>query len=290
MKQIEILSILPFTGNEISSKGSKKQLSGISTGFPSLDYFTDGFQKSDLIVIASNSAMEKSFFAINIAKIVTEQKKGVLFFSLEMPPSDIIQHMFGPEAKINGSKIWLDAFSNGDYEELLGIAESKSGFPLIIDGSQLLSVARLRELLCKMHENKKISPISLIIIDSFQFIQSAQMQNVEKEREKFSRIFHDLKLLARELSLPVICLAGLNDAFEGGVGKKPNLIDLRESGLLEPTADVVFFLHCDRGLIRENKMVQTKVELVVVKQRNGPVGDFQLNFDPKSGLFSESSE
>ena len=260
-------------------------LSGISSGFYELDAITQGFQKSNLSIIAGRPSMGKTALGLNIASNVMKQKKlSVLFFSLEMSREQIMYRFLSMETGISQIKLQSGKLSKTDWLKLNKIIKIFSRLPLMIDDTFNLSTQDIRSKIKEMllEQNK----IGLIVIDYIQLIESSQLK-IENRTQELSQISRSLKMLAREFNIPVIALSQLSRNVENRVDKKPMLSDLRESGSIEQDADLVILLYrADyyNSTFSKIKNNQT-IELIIAKQRNGPTGSISLQFSEKCMKF-----
>jgi len=270
---------------ELKERSLNPQSFGINSGFYDLDSLTQGFQKSDLIILAGRPSMGKTAFGLNIAaNIIKSSKLPVIFFSLEMSKEQIIYRLLSMEADINQMRLKSGKLSQSDWARLNKVIKILSRLPLFIDDTSSLSIPDIRsKLKTIIFEQGKIG---LIIIDYLQLMQNSLLKN-ENRVQELSQITRSLKILAREFNIPVIALSQLSRNVENRVDKKPILSDLRESGSIEQDADVVLMLYRDQSN-NGNKLdlsVIQSTELIIAKQRNGPIGSIKLEFDEKRTKF-----
>ena len=256
----------------------KGELTGVRTGFPDLDSLTWGFQRSDLIILAARPSMGKTSLALNIAENAAIPARGdispVLFFSLEMTSNQLMQRMILSRAKVN-MKLLRDGFLSRNGEESMRMMESGSAIgraPLFIDDSSSITVSHIRARARRLHAR---TPLGMIVVDYLQLI-AATNAAVSREQQ-VSEASRGLKALAKELNVPVIVLSQLNRASEKE-NRPPRLSDLRESGAIEQDADVVLMLSRPKGADEQFQVAADEAELIVAKQRNGPVGVVKLSF------------
>ena len=258
----------------------KGELTGVSSGFKDLDALTFGFQKQEMIILAARPSMGKTSFALNIAESAALPKKGegvsVLVFSLEMSSAQLALRMLCSRARVN-MKLLREGLipKNGEeFKNLVNVADEFSKAPIFIDDSSHLTImelrAKSRRLCARMN-----GTIGLIIVDYLQLISSTDPQ-VPREQQ-VSEISRGLKALAKELNVPVIVLSQLNRSSEKE-NRTPKLSDLRESGSIEQDADVVLMLARPKDADEKFQVAADSAELIVAKQRNGPVGDLKLTF------------
>ena len=271
--------------SELKQKSLNPALSGLISGFYELDSFTQGFQKSDLIIIAGRPSMGKTALALNIGlNIIKSQNLPILFFSLEMSKEQLIYRLITTETSISNMRLKTGNLYREDWLKLNEIIKDFSSLPFFIDDIPDLTIQdikmKIRKLIFEQNQ------IGLVIIDYLQLMQNSKLK-LENRSQELSQITRSLKNLAREFQVPVIALSQLSRSVENRPNKKPILSDLRESGAIEQDADVVLMLYRESyynsNLLHENNNVQ----LIVAKQRNGPTGTINLKFDPKLMQFSD---
>ncbi len=251
----------------------KQHITGIATGFEKFDYMTSGLQASDLIIIAGRPSMGKSALAVSLAEYAgIEQKKGVAIFSLEMSKEQLVQRMLCAQARVDAHKVRSGFLSPADWPKLTAAAGRLSESKIFIDDTPAISALELR---AKARRLKKNYEIELLILDYLQLMRSSIPS--DNRQQEISEISRSLKALARELNIPVIALSQLSRAVESRQDHKPQLSDLRESGAIEQDADLVVLLMREEyyNPTEENKGV---ADVIVAKQRNGPVGTLKLAF------------
>lgn len=251
----------------------KQHVTGIPTGFEKFDHMTSGLQNSDLIIIAGRPSMGKSALAISMAEYAgIEQKQGVAVFSLEMSKEQLVQRMLCSQARVDAHKVRSGFLSPSDWPKLTAAAGRLSESKIFIDDTPAISVLELR---AKARRLKANQGIELIILDYLQLMRSTIQS--ESRQQEISEISRSLKALARELNVPVIALSQLSRAVESRQDHKPQLSDLRESGAIEQDADLVVLLMREEyyNPTEENKGV---ADVMIAKQRNGPVGTVKLAF------------
>jgi len=263
---------------------NKASVTGISTGFKKLNELTSGFQRSDLIIIAGRPSMGKTAFALNIAlNSAIETKRGTAIFSLEMSKEQLVQRMLCSEARVDSSKLRGGFLRESDWPKLTKAASTLSDAPIFIDDTPALNVLEMR---AKARRLKKEHQLSLIMVDYLQLMRSEITESREREISDISR---SLKALAKELDVPVVALSQLNRGVESRTDKRPQLADLRESGSLEQDADVVAFIYRDDAYNRDSPE-RGVAEIIIGKQRNGPVGTVKLKFFHEFTRFEELEE
>ncbi len=273
--------------SELKTKSLKSELSGIPSGFYDLDSLTQGFQKSDLIIIAGRPSMGKTAFGLNIASNVLKKLKlPVLFFSLEMSKEQIMYRLLAMETSINQMKLKSGKLSQDDWTKLNKMIKIFSKLPFFIDDIFNLSIqdirSKIKTIIFEQNE------IGLIIIDYIQLMESSKIKTDNRVRE-LSQITRSLKTIAREFNIPIIALSQLSRSVENRIDKKPILSDLRESGSIEQDADLVILLYRNDhyNSITETEQASQLIELIIAKQRNGPTGIAKLKFDKKYTKFSD---
>ncbi|NLI77769.1 MAG: replicative DNA helicase [Candidatus Riflebacteria bacterium] len=254
----------------------KQAITGVPSGFAKLDEFTAGFQPSDLIIVAARPSMGKTAFCLNIAQYAAHQcQMPALVFSLEMSKSQLATRLMCSEARIDGQKVRRGFLGDEDWSKITLTAGVLENTPLFIDDTP---GATLLEIRSKARRAASQEKIKLIIIDYLQLITMPGSGNQDNRQQEVSAISRGLKGLARELNVPVICLSQLSRAVESRTDKRPMLSDLRESGAIEQDADVVLFLYRDIYYNPKKEESRNKAEVIIAKQRNGPVGSLELAF------------
>jgi len=251
----------------------KENITGIPTGFHDLDVMTAGLQPSDLVVIAGRPSMGKSALVTCITEHVgVVEKAPVAFFSLEMAKEQLVQRMLCSHARVDAHKVRTGFLSQSDWPRLTNAAGKLSEAPIFIEDTPGLTVLEIR---AKARRLKSQHDIKLVIIDYLQLMQGHGRS--ENRQQEISEISRSLKALARELNAPVIAISQLSRAVEQRADKRPQLSDLRESGAIEQDADLVALLLREEYYTpsEENKGI---AELIVAKQRNGPVGTLKMTF------------
>ncbi|KJE26484.1 replicative DNA helicase [Geobacillus kaustophilus] len=249
-------------------------ITGIPTGFTELDRMTSGFQRSDLIIVAARPSVGKTAFALNIAQnVATKTSENVAIFSLEMSAQQLVMRMLCAEGNINAQNLRTGKLTPEDWGKLTMAMGSLSNAGIYIDDTPSIRVSDIR---AKCRRLKQESGLGMVVIDYLQLIQGSG-RNRENRQQEVSEISRSLKALARELEVPVIALSQLSRSVEQRQDKRPMMSDLRESGSIEQDADIVAFLYRDDYYNKdsENKNI---IEIIIAKQRNGPVGTVQLAF------------
>ena len=256
-------------------QGKKTLITGVPTGFKKFDNLTSGLQKSDLIILAARPSMGKTAFALNIARnAAIDGNITTAVFSLEMSKEQLSMRLLCSEARVDASRIRSGFLTQEDWLNLTGAASALTQAPIFIDDSPDISAmsirAKARRL--KMEEN-----LGLIVIDYLQLMKGSV--STERRDLEISEISRSLKALAKELELPVLALSQLNRKLEERSDKRPQLSDLRESGALEQDADIVTFIYRDEMYNKEeDNPKKGTAEIIIAKQRNGPVGVATLTF------------
>jgi len=256
----------------------KGELTGVSSGFKDLDALLWGFQRTEMIILAARPSMGKTSLALNFAEAVALPKKGppagVLIFSLEMGGAQLALRMLCSRARVN-MKLLRDGLlsKNGDEQNrLVQAADEFSKAPIFIDDSSAISIMQLRAKARRIHSR---SPLGFIVVDYLQLLSPTDPR-VPREQQ-VAEASRGLKALAKELDVPVLVLSQLNRSSEKD-NRAPKLSDLRESGSIEQDADVVLMLARPRDADEKFQVAADSAELIVAKQRNGPVGDLKLTF------------
>lgn len=261
---------------------NKGNVTGVATGFLDLDYRTAGMQPSDLILVAARPSMGKTAFVLNIAEYVAfKQNKTVAIFSLEMSKEQLVNRLFSMESKVDSQHLRTGNLSDAEWEKLIESAGIIGKSNLIIDDTPGISISEMRS---KCRKYKLEHNLEMIIIDYLQ-LMSGSGKSSDSRQQEISDISRSLKALARELHVPVIALSQLSRAVEQRPDHRPMLSDLRESGAIEQDADVVMFIYRDDYY---NKDTEKKgiAEIIIAKQRNGPIGTVELVWLPDFTKFA----
>lgn len=275
-----------------AEKGNVSLVTGLSTGYAPLDRISSGFHRSDLIIIAARPSMGKSSFALNIAtKMALKNNNSVAIFSLEMTKEQLTNRVLCSEAKVDLQKARTGQINKTEWEKIIHAAGKLQKANFILDDEPGLDSRTLR---AKARRIKREYGIDILLIDYLQ-LMSSRSRNSENRQQEISEISRSLKLLARELDITVVALSQLSRGVEQREDKRPRLSDLRESGAIEQDADMVMFLYRDSYYKRkkdgENESLilnePHESELIIGKQRNGPVGTIKLMFNPKLATFYE---
>ena len=261
--------------NEIAKNGSS--LLGASTGYKDLDSKLQGLQNGDLIIVAARPSMGKTALSMNIVENFVLNKDiagGVLVFSLEMPAESLTTRLLASNAKIDQQKVRSASMNQADLKKFMESSSKLKDLPLYIDDSSMLSPMELRARARRIARQEP-NGLSLIVVDYLQLMQLPASQ--ENRVNQISEISRSLKMLAKELNVPVIALSQLNRAVEQRPNKRPIMADLRDSGAIEQDADVILFIYRDE-VYNEDSEEGNKAEIIIGKQRNGPIGKVNLTF------------
>jgi len=265
----------------------KENYTGIPSGFSDLDTMTSGFQNSEFIIIGARPSVGKTALAMTMAANMSIEKKiSVGFFTLEMSENALMMRLIASESRINSNKLRSGMLKSADFKSLTDSAGRIYEAPLFIDDTPNMKLLDLRAQARRMKSKENVQ---IIFIDYIGLIEPESKSNVPRH-EQVAEISRSLKSLARELEIPIVCLSQVGRQSEG---KAPNLADLRESGSIEQDADVVMFLHRKKEIERDGdhgtSVNNTETELIIAKQRNGPIGTIPLVFIPKYTRFENLS-
>jgi len=260
----------------------KEHVTGVPTGFADIDELTSGFQPSDLIIIAGRPSMGKTAFCLNIAQYASMNKKmTVAVFSLEMAKEQLVMRMLCSEARIDAHRLRSGFLGQTDWPKLSTAAGRLADAYIYIDDTPALSSMEMR---AKTRRLKADKGLDLVIVDYLQ-LMSGRSRSDNREQE-ISEISRSLKALAKELGVPVVALSQLNRGVESRMDKRPILADLRESGAIEQDADVIIFIYRDE-IYNKESMEKGTAEIIIGKQRNGPVGTRKLTWLDKYTRFED---
>jgi replicative DNA helicase len=256
-----------------------KTITGVASGFTDLDELTSGFQPADLVIVAARPSMGKTALVLNIAQYAAIEKNvPVALFSLEMSKESLVQRMLTAEGRVDAQKMRKGLLRDEDYSRLARAAGILSGAPIWIDDSAGITLLEIRS---KARRLKADQDIGMVVIDYLQLIQGPSSS--ESRQQEISQISRSLKALAKELAVPVIALSQLSRAPEQRAGDhRPQLSDLRESGAIEQDADLVMFIYrqelYDGATDKDGNSLEGRAEVIIGKQRNGPIGLVNLFF------------
>lgn len=266
---------------EAASK-TQGNVTGIPTGFNSLDYKLSGLQPSDMVLVAARPSMGKTAFVLNIAQHVTlKENLATAIFSLEMSKEQLVNRLFALQAPMDAQLLRNGNLADSDWSKLMEAAGQIAASPLIIDDTPGISISELRS---KCRKYKLEHDLKLVIIDYLQLMSGSGKS--DSRQQEISDISRSLKQLARELNVPVVALSQLSRQVEQRPEHRPMLSDLRESGAIEQDADVVMFIYRDDYY---NKDTEKKgiAEIIIAKQRNGPIGTVELAWLPEFTRFED---
>ena len=252
----------------------KEMVTGVATGYEDLDKLTAGLQPSDLIIVAGRPSMGKTAFSLNIAANAAFAGVGVAVFSLEMAKEQLVLRMLCSEARVNNSKVRSGYLAERDFPKLANAAGRLHEALIYIDDTPAISVLELRAKARRLVRDRS-KKVGLIVIDYLQLMRG--MGGASNREQEISEISRSLKALAKELAVPVIAISQLNRRVEDRGDRRPMMSDLRESGAIEQDADVIMFIYRDE-VYNQNSEAKGKAEIIVAKQRNGPIDTVELTF------------
>ena len=260
---------------------NKGELRGIPSGFKDLDNFLAGFQKSDLFILAARPGMGKTGFALNLAYNIaynheSERQKTVLYFSLEMSQDQLVDRLLSMHTGINNWNLRTGHLKDSEFAKIIEAQQHLAQADLFIDDTPGLNISELRTKTRRLNYKQKVD---LIVVDYLQLMRGVRNNGGDNRVQEISEISRGLKLLAKELNIPVIALSQLSRQTETRENKHPALVDLRDSGSIEQDADVVAFLYRDEYYHPENDAKKGILEVQIKKHRNGPVGKVELYFN-----------
>ncbi len=256
----------------------EESITGLPTGFIDLDMKTSGLQPADLIIVAGRPSMGKTSFAMNLAEnVAIKTAKGVAIFSMEMPGDSLAMRMMSSLGQIDQHRVRTGKLTDDDWPRLTSAVTMLNQAPMFIDDTPALSPTELRARVRRLQRDLKREDkeLGLIVIDYLQLMQSSTQG--ENRATEISAISRSLKALAKELNVPVIALSQLNRSLEQRPNKRPVMSDLRESGAIEQDADLIVFIYRDE-VYNEDSPDKGVAEIIISKQRNGPIGTVKLAF------------
>ncbi|MFL2556241.1 MAG: replicative DNA helicase [Gammaproteobacteria bacterium] len=266
-------------------KESDSPITGIATGFSDLDYKTGGFQRSDLVIIAGRPSMGKTALAVNIAEnTAIKAKLSVAIFSMEMPAEQLTMRMMSSLASLDQHKVRTGDLDGEDFTQLHSTVNLLSDTKMFIDDTPALTPAELR---AKCRRISREHGLDLVVVDYLQLMQVAG--TAENRATEISEISRSLKAMAKELNIPVVALSQLNRSVESRQDKRPVMSDLRESGSIEQDADVIIFIYRDE-VYDQDSVDKGMAEIILSKQRNGPIGKVKLAFRGQYTRFDDYIE
>jgi replicative DNA helicase len=262
----------------------KELVTGVPSGFKELDRMTAGFQPSDLVIIAGRPSMGKTAFCLDVAEYAAiDNKIPVAIFSLEMSKEQLVIRMLCSQAHVEGTRLRTGYLNESDWPKLTIAAGNLSEAPIYIDDTAALSVLEMR---AKARRLKADHGLGMVIVDYLQLMKGRS--RVESRQQEISEISRSLKALAKELTIPVIAVSQLSRKTEERTGNRPQLSDLRESGAIEQDADLILFIYRDEVYNRDPENPNRgKAEVIIGKQRNGPIGKIDLAFLDKFTTFKD---
>ncbi len=259
---------------------TKGHLTGISTGFADLDRMTNGLQPSDFILVAARPSMGKTAFALSLLRYAAVVKElPVAIFSLEMSAEQLVNRLLSMEAKVDAQEIRRGELTDECWEKLMESSDIIGNSKIIIDDTPGISVTQMRS---KCRKYKIEHDIQMIFVDYIQLMSSGK--NTDSRQQEVSDISRALKQLARELNVPIVILSQLNRSVDNRTDHRPMLSDIRESGAIEQDADVIMFLYRD-DYYNQDTEEKNIAEVIIAKQRNGPIGTVKLAWQPKYTKF-----
>lgn len=287
----DLIDILPDTYEAIEERAENKgSLMGLSSGFVDIDNLTSGFQKSDLIILAARPSMGKTALALNfVANAAFRQYKSALIFSLEMSKEQLAQRLLCAEAELDAQRVRTGYLNDPDFEKLGAAMGRMSEGRVLIDDSAGLTIMEMRAKARKVMVQTDYQ-LSLIVVDYLQLMAGSEKESANRVQE-ISTISRGLKLIARELNIPIIALSQLSRAVEQRQDKRPMLSDLRDSGSIEQDCDLAIFIYRDEYYNKDSER-PGEADIIIAKQRNGPVGEvalaFQSNITKFKSMYSQA--
>ncbi len=266
---------------------NRGSVTGVPTGFTDLDGYLSGLQPSDFILVAARPSMGKTAFVLNVAEnVAIKQGITTAIFSLEMSNVQLVNRMLSLESSVDADKLRKGRLDTSDWGRLVEGADSIAKSHLIIDDTPGISIAELRS---KCRKYKMEHDLGLVIIDYLQLMSGSGASRSDSRQQEISDISRSLKALARELNVPVVTLSQLSRAVEQRPDHRPMLSDLRESGAIEQDADVVMFLYRDDYYNKDTE-IKGIAEIIIAKQRNGPIGTVRMAWIPEQTRFANLLE
>ncbi|HET9113081.1 MAG TPA: replicative DNA helicase, partial [Burkholderiales bacterium] len=260
--------------DELFSRANPSDITGIPTGFADLDQKTAGLQPGDLIIVAGRPSMGKTAFSINMGEnIAIDSGLPVAIFSMEMGGAQLVMRMLGSIGRLDQHKVRTGQLQDDDWQKLTYAVGKLNDAPIFIDETPALNALELRARSRRLH--RQCGKLGLIIIDYLQLMSS--VTSGENRATEISEISRSLKALAKELNVPIVALSQLNRSLEQRPNKRPVMSDLRESGAIEQDADVILFIYRDE-VYNPDSQDKGSAEIIIGKQRNGPIGMVRLTF------------
>ena len=256
---------------------NKSDVTGLPTGFADLDEKTAGLQQGDLVIVAGRPSMGKTAFALNMAEhVAVDNGVPVAIFSMEMGATQLAMRLLGSIARVDQHKMRTGRLNDEEWSRLSTAMGKLHDAPIFIDETAALNSLELRTRARRIH--RQCGKLGLVMVDYLQLMSSPNQKNNENRATEISEISRSLKALAKELSAPVVALSQLNRALETRNDKRPMMSDLRESGAIEQDADVILFIYRDEVYYPEKPESKGTAEVIIGKQRNGPIGKIDLTF------------
>ena len=273
--------VMSTYSNMVENASNPDKLTGISTGFHELNQRCGGFHGGEFILIAGRPGMGKSSFAVNIAEhIAINDKKTVAIFNLEMPKESILKRIICSQALVDSSKLLTGKFDAKDWADIGQKLDKIAMAPLYIDDSSTVTVSEIK---AKCHRLKQTKGLSLVVIDYLQLMQGSG--RTDSRQQEISEISRSLKIMSKELDVPVVALSQLSRAVESRQDKRPILSDIRESGSIEQDADMVMFIYRD-GYYNPDSEDRNTAEVIIAKHRAGSTGMFKLGWQGQYTKFT----
>ncbi len=284
---VPLHQIMPQVLNKVDHLYTTKQpITGLSTGYYEFDDLTSGLQPSDLIIVAGRPSMGKTTFAMNIAEnAAMESKKPILVFSMEMPQDSIAMRMISSLGRVDQLAVRTGKLNDGDWSRIVSTVNMLMEVPMYVDDTPALSPGEVRARARRLAREK--GQLGLIVIDYLQLMRSPGLG--DNRVAEISEISRSLKALAKELKVPVIALSQLNRSLEQRSDRRPMMSDLRESGAIEQDADLIVFIYRDEVYNPETRD-KNVAEIIIAKQRNGPIGKVRLTFQGKFTRFDNFAD
>ena len=260
----------------LHGRDNPDDVTGIATGFTDLDRMTSGLQPGDLVIVAGRPSMGKTAFALNVAEhVALEVGKPVAVFSMEMGGTQLAMRMIGSVGKLNQQNLRTGRLEDDDWPRMTHALGRLNDAPIFIDETAALNSLELRSRARRLHREN--NGLGMIVIDYLQLMSSSSNKLSENRATEISEISRSLKALAKELHVPVMALSQLNRGLEQRPNKRPVMSDLRESGAIEQDADLILFIYRDE-VYNPDSPDKGKAEIIIGKQRNGPIGKVELTF------------
>ena len=267
----------------------KSKYAGIPTGFTYLDTILTGLGRSDLVILAARPGMGKTSFALNIAtNVAKKQRVPVAIFSLEMSKEQLTNRILSAEAGVDSHAFRSGALGDAEWDDLAHASEILHDVPIYMDDTSGITIPEVKAKIRRVNQDPSRPPIGLVVIDYLQLMQSAggKSRSGENRQQIVSDISRSLKIMAKELNVPVLCLSQLSRANESRTDKRPMLSDLRESGAIEQDADIVLFLYRE-GYYNRDAENPNLAECIIAKNRHGETGTVELQWQPEFTTFND---